>query len=107
MGEYAKDADGKIVAKSTKQVLDAMDAEEYSTLDRSALVASPWHSTNYANNRAMCGYFADKSKDTHSPGATDDFLTGSRPRRMTLRVRMRRIASKVIPISTAPTCART
>ena len=97
MGEYAKDADGKItVAKSTKQVLDAMDAEEYSTLDRLRLLRRAWDSTNYANNRAMCGYFADKSKDTHSPGATDNFLTVVVDRDgMTLRAWMRRIASKV------------
>ncbi len=97
MGEYAKDSDGKItVTKSTKQVLDAMDAEKYSTLDRLRMLRRAWDSTNYANNRAMCGYFTDKSKDTHSPGATDDFLTvvvDSDTK--TLRAWMRRIASKV------------
>lgn len=97
MGEYAKDAQGKItVTKSTKEVFSAMDREKYSTLDRLRLLRRAWDSANYANNRAMCGYFADKSKDTHSPGATDDFLTVVVDRDgMTLRAWMRRIASKV------------
>ena len=73
-----------------------MDAEEYSTLDRLRLLRRAWDSTNYANNRAMSADTADKSKDTHSPGATDDFLTVVVDRDgMTLRAWMRRIASKV------------
>ncbi len=95
-GEYRSD-NGKIVVEKTSleklQECDGFRPGEFSVEDLRALRVE-WDSDDYANNRAMLGYYAPEGEAVPHAGSSFATVTVDRPD-LRLKAWMRRCASKI------------